>query len=117
MVVGTRTWFGQLSLESSYTANAMFDFYARELPNYGWRKITSVRAKTSFLTYDRQNRVMTIAIQQNRIRGSEVTITVSPRETGPPPTLGRGPGAPPPTLGGGPGAQPPTMPPPVRRTQ
>ena len=51
-----------------------------ELPGYGWRKITSVRAQTSFMTYDRQNRVMTVAITPNRIICSEVMISVSPRE-------------------------------------
>lgn len=107
VVVGSQVWFGQLTYDTSHGAAAMFDFYGRELPNYGWRKITSVRAQTSFMTYDRQNRVMTIAIQENRIRGSEVTITVSPREETP---------APAPTATGAvmPGASPPAYPPPVR---
>lgn len=104
VVVGTQVWFGQLTYDTSHGAAAMFDFYGRELPNYGWRKITSVRAQTSFMTYDRQNRVMTIAIQENRIRGSEVTITVSPREETP---------APAPTGAVMPGASPPAYPPPV----
>ena len=80
VVVGTDVWYGQLTFDTSHSAEAMFNFYTRELPNYGWRKITSARARTSILTYDRQNRVMTMAIQPNRIRGSEVMITVSPRE-------------------------------------
>ena len=80
VVVGTDVWYGQLTFDTSHSAEAMFNFYTRELPNYGWRKITSARAQTSILTYDRQNRVMTMAIQPNRIRGSEVMITVSPRE-------------------------------------
>ena len=110
VVVGTQIWFGQLTFDTSYGASAMFDFYQRELPNYGWRKITSVRAQTSFMTYDRENRVMTIAIRENRIRGSEVTITVSPREETPPPapTGAVMPGA---VM---PGAPPPAVPPPVR---
>ena len=110
VIVGTRVWFGQLTFDTSYGASAMFDFYQRELPNYGWRKITSVRAQTSFMTYDRENRVMTIAIRENRIRGSEVTITVSPREETPPPapTGAVMPGA---VM---PGAPPPAVPPPVR---
>ncbi len=80
VVVGTDVWYGQLTFDTSHSAESMFNFYTRELPNYGWRKITSARAQTSILTYDRQNRVMTMAIQPNRIRGSEVMITVSPRE-------------------------------------
>lgn len=80
MVVGTDVWFGQLTFDTSYSSEAMFSFYTRELPGYGWGKITAVRAQTSFMTYERQGRVMTIAIHPNRILGSEVTITVSPRE-------------------------------------
>ena len=117
VVVGTQVWFGQLTYDTSHGASAMFDFYTRELPNYGWRKITSVRAQTSFMTYDRENRVMTIAIQENRIRGSEVTITVSPREeTRPPaPTGAVMPGMPPPAALPPVGGAAPIMPPPVQR--
>ena len=80
LVVGTDVWFGQLTYDTNFSSEAMFNFYAQELPGYGWGKITAVRAQTSFMTYQRQNRVMTIAITPNRILGSEVTITVSPRE-------------------------------------
>ncbi|MBT3306751.1 MAG: hypothetical protein HN377_09740, partial [Alphaproteobacteria bacterium] len=65
MVVGTDVWFGQLTFDTAHSSEAMFSFYTRELPNYGWGKITAVRAQTSFMTYDRQNRVMTIAITPN----------------------------------------------------
>ena len=85
VVVGAKTWFGQLTLDTSHGADVMFNFYSRELPNYGWRRIASIRAPTSILTYERQNRVLYIAIQQSRIRGSEITITVSPKEEPPPP--------------------------------
>lgn len=80
VIVGSKIWYGQLSLETSHNANTMFDFYENELSAYGWRKITSVRAATSILSYDRQERVLTIAIQPGRILGSTITITVSPRE-------------------------------------
>ena len=85
VVVGAKTWFGQLTLDTSHGADVMFNFYSRELPNYGWRRIASIRAPTSILTYERQNRVLYIAIQPSRIRGSEITITVSPKEEPPPP--------------------------------
>ena len=80
MVVGTDVWYGQLTFDTNHSAPSMFDFYTRELPGYGWHKITSVRAQTSFMTYDRQNRIMTVAIKPNRILGSEVMISVSPRD-------------------------------------
>lgn len=80
VVVGTDVWYGQLTYDTNHSAESMFDFYDRELPGYGWRKITSVRARTSIMTYDRENRIMTVAITPNRIIGSEVMISVSPRE-------------------------------------
>jgi len=92
----------------------MFIFYTRKLPNYGWRKITSSRAQTSLLTYDRQNRVMTMAIQPNRIRGSEVMITVSPREQATPPAPALRAGAPAPTPAPVTLAPPPSSPQPQR---
>jgi hypothetical protein len=86
IVVGTNVWFGQLTYDTSYSSEAMFTFYERQLLTFGWEKITAVRALTSLLTYQRQNRVMTIAITQNHLigtefsLGSEVTITMSPKE-------------------------------------
>ena len=80
VVVGSDVWYGQLTFDTSHSAESMFNFYTRELPNYGWQKITSARAQTFFMTYDRQNRVLTVAITPNRILGSEVMISVSPRE-------------------------------------
>ena len=80
VVVGTDVWYGQLTYDTNHSAESMFDFYNRELPGYGWHKITSVRARTSIMTYDRQNRIMTVAITPNRILGSEVMISVSPRD-------------------------------------
>ncbi len=80
VVVGTDVWYGQLTYDTGHSAESMFDFYIRELPGYGWHKITSVRAHTSIMTYDRQNRIMIVAIKPNRILGSEVMISVSPRD-------------------------------------
>ncbi|MDA0305857.1 MAG: hypothetical protein O3B76_06165 [Proteobacteria bacterium] len=87
VVVGSETWFGQLSLDTNHNASTMFDFYERELGSYGWRKLTSVRAATSILSYDRQDRVLTIAIQPGRILGSTITVTVSPKEKPPAPAF------------------------------
>jgi hypothetical protein len=112
LVVGTQTWYGQLMLESSHSADAMYDFYSRELTNFGWQRIAAVRAPTSILTYDRENRVLAIAIQPARVYGSEITITVSPREEAAPtdaPAIGPGRGEP---ISGG-----AIMPPPVRQVR
>ena len=80
MVFGSGdSWFGRLTINTSYSANEIFDFYQKHLPSYGWKEVTSLRSATSVLTYTRQERVATIQIQGHTIRGSEVTVTVSPR--------------------------------------
>ena len=81
MVVGTKFWFGRLTFDTGQSAEQIFTFYARELIKYGWKKITAVRSKISLMTYERENRIINIAIEQNRILGSEVRITMSPRES------------------------------------
>ena len=107
VVVGTKNWFGQLTLDTSHGADVMFNFYSRELPNYGWRRIASIRAPTSILTYERRNRVLYIAIRPSRIRGSEITITVSPKEEPPPAPLASPPASLAPSPAGAPLAPPP----------
>tara|TARA_B100000475_G_scaffold149787_1_gene111189 strand:- start:82 stop:633 length:552 start_codon:yes stop_codon:yes gene_type:complete len=81
MVVGSEYWFGRLTFDTGQSAENIFTFYTRELINYGWKKITAVRSQTSLMTYERENRIINIAIEQNRIHGSEVRITMSPRES------------------------------------
>ena len=76
---GGDSWFGRLVINTSFGANEMFDFYQEHLPGYGWQEVTSLRSATSGLPYPRQDRVATIQIQERTIRGSEVTLTVSPR--------------------------------------
>ena len=89
LVVGTDNWFGQLALETSQGAVAMFDFYRTRLPQFSWREITSVRAPVSVLTFDRDDRILQMQIKSTTLRGSEILITVSPRGT---PSAPAGPG-------------------------
>ena len=79
LIFGFKPWFGQLSLSTSANADVMFDFYRNNLPQYQWQEITSVRAPTSILTYDSEDRVMSIAIASATLRGSDITLTVSPK--------------------------------------
>ncbi|MBT3360587.1 MAG: hypothetical protein HN403_13265 [Rhodospirillales bacterium] len=74
------TWFGRLVINSGNDSGQIFDFYRGSLPGFGWREITSVRAAASVLTYSREQRIATIQIQGRTLRGSEISITVSPRE-------------------------------------
>ncbi|MEK9722685.1 MAG: hypothetical protein VW405_04265 [Rhodospirillaceae bacterium] len=79
LVFGSKPWFGQLTLDSSTSANRAFDYYRANLTNLGWEEVTSVRAPTSILTYADADRVLAIAIRAGTITGSEITVTVSPR--------------------------------------
>jgi len=79
LVFGSKPWFGQLTLDSSTSANKAFDFFRANLTSMGWEEVTSVRAPTSILTYANEDRVLAIAIRGGTITGSELTVTVSPR--------------------------------------
>ena len=78
-------WFGRLVIGVSHSADDMFDYFMRELPRFGWEEVTSVRSALSVLTYERQERVVTIQIQGSKFRGSDAVITVSPRGRPQPP--------------------------------
>ena len=91
---GDDTWIGRLVINASGDPNTMFDFFKQKLGGYGWQEITSVRAAVSVLTYTREERVATIQIQGRTLRGSEVTITVSPRGAQVAPAAGPATGAP-----------------------
>ena len=76
---GGESWFGQLGLDTRHGPDSMFDFYKQELPGFGWQEVTSVRAPVSVLTYERQNRILSIQIETGSLSGTKVTLTVSPR--------------------------------------
>ncbi len=72
-------WTGRLVLNSRGSPAQMYDFYEREMPNFGWSKVTVVRADVSVLVYDRESRVATIKLTGGSFSGSTVDITVSPK--------------------------------------
>ena len=80
LILGTQErWIGRLALETSADAPAVFDLYQTEMSSYGWQEVTAVRAEVSVMTFVRGERVATIQIQSNSLRGTEVDVTVSPR--------------------------------------
>ena len=74
------TWTGQMVMRTPKGPFAMFDFFKQKLPEFGWSEITSVRAPTSVLTYVRDARIASIQITSATLQGSEITVTVSPRD-------------------------------------
>ena len=73
------TWIGRLTLEASHNPVALFNFFKQRAPGFGWQEVTSIRSATSFLTYTKAIRVLTIQITSKTLRGSEVVMTVSPK--------------------------------------
>ena len=79
LILGQReTWIGRLVFATSLDAQQAFAFFGREMPGFGWREITQVRARTSILTFTRNNRAATIQIDATTLGGAAVDFTVSP---------------------------------------
>jgi hypothetical protein len=79
IILGSQdTWTGRVHLQVNISATKLFEFYKLEMPGFGWKEVTSVRAAISVLTYIRDSRVATIQILANKIQGAVVTVTISP---------------------------------------
>ena len=74
------SWIGRLTLETNHNSVKLFNFFKKSTPEFGWQEVTSIRSATSFLTYTQTTRVLTIQITSKTLRGSEVVMTVSPRD-------------------------------------
>ncbi len=83
---GGDAWIGRLVISTSHGAFEMFDFFKKKFPEFGWSEVASVRAKTSVLTFVRQNRVATVQVEGNTFRGADSIITVAPRDASTPPS-------------------------------
>ncbi len=79
---GNEVWVGRLVISSSHKSADMFAFFKQRSPEFGWQEVTSVRSEISVLAFTRAERVMTVQIQSKTLRGSEMDITVAPRENG-----------------------------------
>ncbi len=85
LVLGSReAWVGRLVMTVSDSTGTMYDFYARQMPGFGWQPVTTVRGPTSVLTFTRGERVATVQLTSRTLFGSEVWFTVSPRGEGAP---------------------------------
>ena len=81
VILGARErWIGRLTLETSHNSVKLFNFFKKSTPEFGWQEITSIRSATSVLTYSQTTRVLTIQIIAKTLQGSEVVMTVSPRD-------------------------------------
>ena len=75
-------WFGRINLIVGMNGAEVFDFYRFEMPNFGWKEITSIRSDISLITYQRGGRIANVRIDSTSKRSTEVWVTVSPKDAG-----------------------------------
>jgi len=74
-----KSWSGQILLNIPEPKPAVFNFYAKNIDEFGWKEQTSIRGETSILNYvGENNRVIIISIRESRFNTSEVLISVAP---------------------------------------
>ena len=79
-------WTGRLAYNTKTSADEVFDFLHREMPNFGWVELSAMRSDASLMTFvsDTTSRVATIHIGRGSILGStEVDLVVAPKESAP----------------------------------
>jgi hypothetical protein len=72
-------WFGRLSLVPNLSHAETFDFFRYEMPNLSWKEITNVRATSSVLSYEKDDRIVTIQIA-NAYNKTICSINMSPKK-------------------------------------
>ena len=75
-----KSWSGQLLMTVPATKAEVFNFYVKNLGEFGWKEQTTIRGKTSILNYvGENNRVAIITIKEEGFfNNSTVLISVSP---------------------------------------
>ena len=85
LIFGTdETWTGRLSYSTKSSADDVFEFLHKEMPNFGWAELSSMRSDSSVLTFTSEatNRVATINIGRGSMLGStEVDLVVAPKQS------------------------------------
>ena len=72
-------WFGRLALQPKLSHAETFDFFRYEMPNLSWREITNVRSTSSVLSYEKNDRIVTIQIT-NSYGKTLCSISMSPKK-------------------------------------
>ncbi len=77
MLFGNEPLIGRLAISTPYSQSNLFDFYMQEMPKFGWREITVIRAENSFMTFAKDNRIATIRLSTTAVSGSDVIFDIS----------------------------------------
>lgn len=73
-------WTGRAVFRSKLDTTEAFKYFHQHMPTYGWIGITSVQSEVSVLTFEKGNRIATIQISKRTVSGSDIKVTVAPRE-------------------------------------
>jgi hypothetical protein len=73
-------WIGRAVFRSKLNTTQAFDYFHQHMSTHGWISITSVQSEVSVLTFEKANRVATVQIKKRAVSGSEIKVTVTPRE-------------------------------------
>ena len=74
-----KSWSGQLFVKIPEPKPEVFNFYIRNIGDFGWKEQTTIRGETSVLNYvGENNRVAIINISEGSFNSSEVLISVAP---------------------------------------
>jgi hypothetical protein len=81
MVGGEADWLGRVLLSTPMATAAVWDFYRREMPRYGWHEIAAHwRPPNSVLFYQLNNRVATIELA-SRAGITQIEFWMNPRNS------------------------------------
>ena len=72
-------WFGRLTILPNQSHAETFDFFRYEMPNLSWKEITNVRSTSSVLSYEQEQRVVTIQITSSYGK-TLCSINMSPKK-------------------------------------
>ena len=72
-------WFGRLAINPRLSHAETFDFFRYEMPNLSWKEITNVRSTSSVLSYEKDQRILTIQIS-NSYGQTLCLINMSPKK-------------------------------------
>ena len=75
-------WVGKMVLVTDRTSTQTYTYYQDQMPNFGWHQISGIQGKTGIMTFTRADRAAMLEITPGTLSGSEVAITVSPRQGG-----------------------------------
>ena len=88
LVLGSgENWVGRVNLDIGKDSETAYRYFAQEYPKQGWSLLSSNRGQVSLLIFVKDTRTASIQITENTVLlPGKAVITVSPRNTGVPPS-------------------------------